>query len=175
MARIPQAATHLLRGAFDPCPTFANGSPTTRARWNWNGPADRRFTRFRDQDLQRSIIEHFERIGPPRGRPRRHQGRGHRSHLRRTVGRGLGTGRNTECRDQPGRPDRHPAAGMSDVSARDARLPRRRTARFVALDAHYPPDWLDHVLQDARPTLIVTLEDGLPGSRPGCRRCASSV
>jgi len=34
---------------------------------------------------------------------------------------------------------------------------------FVALDAHYPPDWLDHVLQDARPTLIVTLEDGLPG------------
>jgi acyl-coenzyme A synthetase/AMP-(fatty) acid ligase len=32
---------------------------------------------------------------------------------------------------------------------------------FVALDTHNPPDWLDHVLQDARPTLIITLEDGL--------------
>src|SRR5262249_46837884 len=26
-----------------------------------------------------------------------------------------------------------------------------------------PPDWLDHVLRDARPTLIITLEDGLRG------------
>ena len=34
---------------------------------------------------------------------------------------------------------------------------------FVALDTHYPPDWLDHVLQDARPALIITLEDGLRG------------
>jgi len=34
---------------------------------------------------------------------------------------------------------------------------------FVALDTHYPPDWLDDVLQDARPALIITLEDGLPG------------
>ena len=34
---------------------------------------------------------------------------------------------------------------------------------FVALDTHHPPDWLDHVLQDARPALIITLEDGLPG------------
>jgi acyl-coenzyme A synthetase/AMP-(fatty) acid ligase/thioesterase domain-containing protein/acyl carrier protein len=34
---------------------------------------------------------------------------------------------------------------------------------FVALDTHYPPDWLDRVLQDARPTLIITGKDGLPG------------
>ena len=32
---------------------------------------------------------------------------------------------------------------------------------FVALDTHSPPDWLDHVLRDARPTLIITLQDGL--------------
>ena len=32
---------------------------------------------------------------------------------------------------------------------------------FVALDTHYPPDWLDHALRDARPTLIITLEGGL--------------
>jgi amino acid adenylation domain-containing protein len=32
---------------------------------------------------------------------------------------------------------------------------------FVALDAHYPPDWLDRVLREVRPMLIVTQEDGL--------------
>src|SRR4029450_3853363 len=34
---------------------------------------------------------------------------------------------------------------------------------FVSLDTHNPPDWLDPLLQDARPSLILTLEDGLPG------------
>src|SRR5262249_2569486 len=33
----------------------------------------------------------------------------------------------------------------------------------VVLDPPHPPDWLDHVLADARPTLIITLGDGLPG------------
>src|SRR5262249_54066365 len=32
---------------------------------------------------------------------------------------------------------------------------------FVAFDTHYPPDWLAHVLREARPTLIVALADGL--------------
>lgn len=34
---------------------------------------------------------------------------------------------------------------------------------FVALDTNYPKDWLGHVLKDARPTLIITGEDGLRG------------
>src|SRR5688572_2181864 len=29
---------------------------------DWNGPADRLFTRFRDQDLNRPVIEHFEQV-----------------------------------------------------------------------------------------------------------------
>src|SRR4249920_3298841 len=29
---------------------------------DWNGPADRLFTRFRDEDLQRPIIERFARV-----------------------------------------------------------------------------------------------------------------
>src|SRR5881296_2202442 len=29
---------------------------------DWNGPANRLFTRVRDQDLQRPIIEHFEQV-----------------------------------------------------------------------------------------------------------------
>src|SRR4029079_2792714 len=32
---------------------------------------------------------------------------------------------------------------------------------FVALDTRYPADWLDRVLQEARPTLLITLEDGI--------------
>src|SRR6185436_8788879 len=32
---------------------------------------------------------------------------------------------------------------------------------FVALDPHHPPDWLGDVLREARPKLIITLEDGL--------------
>ena len=37
---------------------------------------------------------------------------------------------------------------------------------FVALDTDHPQDWLDHVLEDARPTLIITREDGLAGVEP---------
>ena len=29
---------------------------------DWNGPVDRLFTRFRYHDLQRPILEHFERV-----------------------------------------------------------------------------------------------------------------
>ena len=36
---------------------------------DWNGPVDRLFTRFPDQDLDRPIIEHFERVA------RRHRDR----------------------------------------------------------------------------------------------------
>ena len=52
-------------------PTFW-AAPSTRSwlRWleddprplDWNGPAERLFTRFRDQDLERPIVEHFERV-----------------------------------------------------------------------------------------------------------------
>jgi non-ribosomal peptide synthetase component F len=36
---------------------------------DWNGPASRIFTRFRDEDLDRPIIDHFERVA------RRHRNR----------------------------------------------------------------------------------------------------
>ena len=51
----------LLRGAPDTFRTFAWLADDPRPL-DWNGPADRLFTRFRDQDLQRPIIEHFERV-----------------------------------------------------------------------------------------------------------------
>ena len=113
--------------------------------------------------------------GPPTARPHRDQGRGHRSHLRRTVGRRLGTGRNTGCRDKARRPDRHPAAGMSDVSARDARVPRVRTPVCRTRYA------LSAGLARSRAAGCAPSADHHAGgwppraSRPGCQRCASSV
>ena len=50
-----------LRGAPDTFPTFVWLADDPRPL-DWNGPVDRPFTRVRDQDLQRPIIEHFERI-----------------------------------------------------------------------------------------------------------------
>ena len=92
------------------------------------------------------------------------------------MGRGLGTGRNTGADTKPG--DLIgillPACPMFPL-AMLACLAAGRP--FVALDTHHPADWLGHVLQDARPALIITLEDRfLPDCRSsGCQRCASSV
>src|SRR5207247_1081585 len=48
-------------GALDMLRTFA-WLEDDRRPLDWNGPANRLCTRFRDQDLQRPIIEHFERV-----------------------------------------------------------------------------------------------------------------
>ena len=60
--------TALLHGVSDMIRTFA-WLEDDRRPLDWNGPANRLFTRFRDQDLQRPIIEHFEQVA------RRHRGR----------------------------------------------------------------------------------------------------
>ncbi len=126
---------------------------------DWNGPADRLFTRFRDQDLQRPIIEHFERVA------RRQRGRIaiRDADTALTFGElwdGVsGLAETLAAETKPG--DLIgillPACPMFPL----AMLACLASGRpFVALDTHYPPDWLDHVLQDARPALIITLEDG---------------
>src|SRR5436189_5480989 len=55
------ASTDLLYGPLDMLHTFA-WLEDDRRPLDWNGPANRLFTRFRDQDLQRPIIEHVERV-----------------------------------------------------------------------------------------------------------------
>jgi acyl-coenzyme A synthetase/AMP-(fatty) acid ligase/thioesterase domain-containing protein/acyl carrier protein len=140
------------------------------ARWleddprplDWNGPATRPFTRFRDQDLQRPIVEQFERV------------------VRRQPGRIAIRDANTvltfgELWDG--------VSGLAETLAADTEpgdliaillpaCPMFQVAMlaclaagcpFVALDPHHPTDWLGHVLREARPRLIITLEEGLPG------------
>src|SRR6187397_629439 len=149
----------LLRCALDTSRTFAWLADDPRPL-DWNGPADRPFTRFRDQDLQRSIIEHFERVAQRQ--------RGHiaikDADTALTFGEVwdgvLGLAETLDAETTPG--DLIgillPACPLFPV----AMLACLASGRpFVVLDTHYPPDWLDRVLQDARPALVITLVDGL--------------
>jgi len=53
--------TDLPQSAPDMPRTFA-WLEDDRRPLDWNGPANRLFTRFRQEDLQRPIIAHFERV-----------------------------------------------------------------------------------------------------------------
>jgi acyl-coenzyme A synthetase/AMP-(fatty) acid ligase/thioesterase domain-containing protein/acyl carrier protein len=149
----------LLRRASDTSRTFAWLADDPRPL-DWNGPADRLFSRFRDQDLQRSVIEHFERV------TRQQRGRiaVRDADTALTFGElwdgvsGLAEtlGAETKPGDLIG--ILLPAGPMFPL-AMLACLAAGRP--FVALDARYPPDWLEQVLRDARPTLIITAENGL--------------
>src|SRR5580765_3200520 len=160
----------LQRGFRDTVQTFA-WLPDDPRPLDWNGPADRLFTRFRSQDLQRSIIEHFERVA------RRQRGRIAIRDAATALTFGelwegvSGLAQTLTAESKPG--DLIgillPACPMFPL-AMLACLAAGRP--FVALDTHYPPDWLDHVLQDARPTLLITLEDGprrVEGPMPSVR------
>jgi acyl-coenzyme A synthetase/AMP-(fatty) acid ligase/thioesterase domain-containing protein/acyl carrier protein len=153
----------LQHGALDVLRTFA-WLEDDRRPLDWNGPANRPFTRFRDQELQRPIIEHFDRVAC----------RQRDAIAIREADAGLTFG---ELWDG--------VSGLAETLAAETKpgdligillpacplFPLAMLAclasghPFVALDTHWPPDWLDDVLRDARPTLIITLEDGLPAER----------
>src|SRR5438093_8030620 len=151
---LPQAAPDMPR-------TFA-WLEDDRRPLDWNGPANRLFTRFRQEDLQRPIIEHFERVA------RRQRGRIaiRDADTALTFGElwdGVsGLAETLAVETQPG--DLigilMPACPMFPL----AMLACLASGRpFVPLDSHHPPEWLDHVLRDPHPALIITLEDGLRG------------
>ena len=151
--------TDLLHGAPDRVRTFA-WLEDDRRPLDWNGPANRLFTRFRDQDLHRPIVEHFERVA------RRQRGRiaireGDTTLTFGELWDGVsGLAETLAVETKPG--DLIgillPACPLFPL----AMLACLASGRpFVALDSRYPPDWLDDVLRDARPTLIITLDDGL--------------
>jgi non-ribosomal peptide synthetase component F len=133
-----------------------------RRALDWNGPVDRPFTPFPDEALDRSIIDHFERAA------RRH---GDRIAIR-DADTALTFGELW-----------HGVSGLAETLAADTRpgeligillpacpmFPLAMLAclaagrPFVALDTHYPEDWVDRVSEDARPTLIITGEVGSEG------------
>jgi non-ribosomal peptide synthetase component F/thioesterase domain-containing protein/acyl carrier protein len=151
----------LLRGARDTVRTFAWLADDPRPV-DWNGPAHRLFTRVRDQDLQRPIIEHFERV------TRRQRDRIAIRDADTAVTFGelwdgvSGLAETLGAETMPGDLigillPACPLFPLAMLACLAAGRP------FVALDARHPPDWLEQVLQDARPTTIITVADGLPG------------
>ena len=136
---------------------------------DWNGPVDRLFTRFSDSALNRPIIDHLE-----------HSARLHRNRL---------AIRNTETTLTFGELW-DGLNGLAETLAADSKTgdligillptgPMFALAMFaclaagrpfVALDTDHPQDWLDHALEDARPSLIITREGGLAGVEPRVQR-----
>jgi amino acid adenylation domain-containing protein len=129
---------------------------------DWNGPTGRTFSGFRDEDLNRPIIEHFERVA------RRHPNRiavtdADASLSYAELWDGLsGLAETIATETEPGdlvgitlpTSSMFPLAMLACLAA---------GRPFVALDPHYPGDWLGQVLEDARPALIIGRDDVLGG------------
>ena len=157
-----------LTEAPSPSRAYADAAPFNSLKWledskhplDWNGPAGRSFTRFRDEDLDRPVIAHLERIA--RRYPTRIAVTDSDTSL--TFGKlwdGLSGLAETIAREtRPG--DLVgillPTCSMFPV-AMLACLAAGRP--FVALDPHYPSNWLVQVFEDARPALIIVGEDVL--------------
>jgi non-ribosomal peptide synthetase component F/thioesterase domain-containing protein/acyl carrier protein len=138
---------------------------------DWNGPTGRTFTRFADDDMDRSIIDLFARVA--RQYPRRIAVSDSETYLSYAeLWRGLsGLAETIAARTQPGDLigvllPAQPMFPMAILACLAAGRP------FVALDVHYPGEWLGQALETARPALIITradvlerLETGLPAPR----------
>ncbi|HYR83465.1 MAG TPA: AMP-binding protein, partial [Terriglobia bacterium] len=125
---------------------------------DWNGPTSRIFSKFRDEDMDRPIIDHFERVA------RRHPNRiavtdSDTSLSFAELWDGLsGLAETIAAETKPG--DLIgivlPTCSMFPLTILACLAAGRP---FVALDPHYPGNWLGQVLEDARPALIIARED----------------
>lgn len=121
---------------------------------DWNGPADRIFTRFRDEDLDRPIIGHFECVA------RRYRNRIAVTDSDTSLSFGdlwdglSGLAQTIAAETKPG--DLIgillPTCSMFPLAILACLAAGRP---FVAMDAHYPANSLRQLLEDARPTLII--------------------
>src|SRR5262249_2019245 len=122
---------------------------------DWNGPVARRFARIRDEDVQRPIIEHFERV--VRRQRRRIAVRDADTAL--TFGElwdaASGVAETLAADTRPGDliAILLPACPMFPVAVLACLAAGRP---FVALDTCHPPTWLSDVLREARPALVIT-------------------
>ena len=130
---------------------------------DWNGPTERP---FRELGPDRRVIDHFERV------VRLHPDRAAVTDSDTSVSyaqlwNGLsGLAETIRAETKPGElvGILLPLCTLSPL-AMLACLAAGRP--FVALDAHYPTDWVSHVLQDARPTLIIGHPMSVEASRIG--------
>ena len=129
---------------------------------DWNGPTGRPFTRFRDADMDRPIIAHVERAARRRW-DQTAIGDGESALTYGELWDGLsGLAETLAARTAPGELigillPACPLFPLAMLACLAAGRP------FVALDPHYPGDWLSQVLEDARPALIIGPAGGLQG------------
>ena len=129
---------------------------------DWNGPTGRIFSKFRDEDLDRPIIDHFERVA---GRQPNciavtdsETSLSYAELWSGVSGLAETIAAETKPKDLVG--IALPACSMFPL-AMLACLAAGRP--FVALDPQYPGNWLKQVLEDARPGLIIGRGDVLRG------------
>ena len=127
---------------------------------DWNGPKGRIFNRFRDEDLDRPIIDQFERMA------RRHRNRiavtdsGTSLTFAQLWDGMSGLAENIAAETKPGdligillpTCSMFPLAILASLAA---------GRPFVALDPSCPSNWMRQVLEDARPALVIGPEDVL--------------
>jgi amino acid adenylation domain-containing protein len=135
---------------------------------DWNGPAGRDFTSFPDEDLDRPIIHHLERVACRYPNRIAIADSDTSLSFEQLWGGLSGLAEAIAAETKPG--DLIgillPAGSMFPL-AMLACLAAGRP--FVALDPHYPAEWLGQVLEDARPALIVGREDLLSAAGIGAR------
>ncbi len=137
---------------------------------DWNGPTSRMFRKFRDEGLDRPIIDHFERVA------RRYPNRIAVTDSDTSLSFGelwdglSGLAETIAAETRPG--DLIgivlPACSMFPLAILACLAAGRP---FVAIDPRYPGDWLRRVLEDARPALIIRQEDVVRGIETGARKC----
>src|SRR5262249_217707 len=136
---------------------------------DWNGPTGRMFRKFRDEDVSRPIIDHFERVARRQGK-RIAVTDSDTSLSFAELSDGLsGMADAIASKTKPG--DLigilFPASSMFPLAILACLAAGRP---FVALDPNYPADWLNEALEDARPAFIIRPEDVVKGIKTGARK-----
>jgi len=121
---------------------------------DWNGPADRSFLPFTDRDKDRPVIELLERVVQRQGDRIAIEDANISLSFSELWDGVRALARDIAERTQPGEmigiflpmTAMYPLTMLACLAAGRA---------FVALDIHYPREWISQVLADARPALII--------------------
>jgi non-ribosomal peptide synthetase component F/thioesterase domain-containing protein/acyl carrier protein len=140
--------------------------PESSLPLDWNGPVDRPFARFREEDTDRPIIELLEHV--VRRQPDRMAvADGEATLTYAELWRGLsGLAEAIAAKTMPG--DLVGILLPTCTHTPIAMLACLAAGRpFAVMDSSYPREWLETVLQDSRPALVIDRESGFDGGASG--------
>lgn len=121
---------------------------------DWNGPVDRPYDVFSDDDTELPIMVLFERVVQRHPDAIALQGLGPPMTYRAVWMRAQRVGRELSIKTSPGQLVGIYLSASADFAI--AMLACFAAGRpLLALDRHYPKDWVRHVLEDAAPALII--------------------